>query len=81
MINALFEKVGKGLEIVDIHGMFGVKGRRGMLKWKVLAIEDRKVEEMSEKGEESKKYLREYHTYEEAQHIQKIKSTMFPPAT
>lgn len=46
VVNALFQKVGKGLELVDIHPMFGVKGRRGLLDWKVLSIT-----EVYEKGE------------------------------
>ena len=32
-----------------------------------------------EEGGESKKYLREYKSYEEGQHISKIKPTLFPP--
>lgn len=67
----MFDKVGQGLELVDIHPMFGVKGRRGMLNWKVLAIADRyhdkgSKEEEKEKGEEEvgKKYLKEYHNFE-----------------
>jgi hypothetical protein len=34
----LFQKVNKGLEIIDIHGMFDVKGRRGLLHWDVCGI-------------------------------------------
>lgn len=36
VVNALFQKVTKGLELVDIHPMYGVKGRRGLLNWKVI---------------------------------------------
>ena len=35
VLSALFKKVAKGLEIIDIHNMYNVKGRRGMLSWKV----------------------------------------------
>ena len=44
VINALFQKVEKGLELIDIHPMFEVKGRRGMLSWKVMTIEYQKTE-------------------------------------
>ena len=44
VVNALFDKVGRGLELVDIHDMFGVKGRRGILKWDVSAISDKSYE-------------------------------------
>jgi len=39
VLSGLFRKVGKGLEIVDIHKMYGVKGRRGMDDWKVCGVE------------------------------------------
>jgi len=38
-LNGLLRKVRKGLEIVDIHTMYGVKGRRGMHDWKVCGVE------------------------------------------
>jgi hypothetical protein len=37
-LSALFQKVSKGLEIVDIHNMYGIKGRRGLLSWKVCGV-------------------------------------------
>jgi len=37
VLYALFQKVNKGLEIIDIHDMYGVKGRRGLLNWKVCS--------------------------------------------
>ena len=60
VINALFQKVGKGLELVDIHPMYGVKGRRGLHSWKVLTIEDKKPKEMADESKEllNKKYLK-----------------------
>ena len=45
VVSALMQKVEKGLEIVDIHPMYKVKGRRGLLKWQVATIADKKKEE------------------------------------
>ena len=39
VLSALFKKVSKGLEIIDIHGKYNIKGRRGMSQWKVCAQE------------------------------------------
>ena len=38
VLSGLLKKVGKGLEIIDIHDVYGVKGRRGMLQWDVCEI-------------------------------------------
>lgn len=38
VLHALMQKVSKGLEIVDIHNIYHVKGRRGLLNWKVMGI-------------------------------------------
>jgi hypothetical protein len=32
------KKVAKGLEIIDIHNIYEVKGRRGLLDWKVCGV-------------------------------------------
>jgi len=60
VVNALFDKVGRGLELVDIHDMFGVKGRRGMLKWDVSAITDKCYENEKQEGEKEigKKFIK-----------------------
>jgi hypothetical protein len=29
------KRVRRGLKIIDIHKQYGVKGRRGLLNWKV----------------------------------------------
>lgn len=39
VLSGLLKKVSKGLEIVDIHGMYGVKGRRGSPKWAVCGTD------------------------------------------
>lgn len=44
VICALMQKVDCGLELVDIHPMYKVKGRRGMLNWNVCTIGDKKRE-------------------------------------
>lgn len=33
VLSGLLGKVAQGLELVDIHGVYGVKGRRGMPHW------------------------------------------------
>ena len=37
--------MGCGLELVDVHPMFGVKGRRGMHYWKVCTTGDKEKKE------------------------------------
>lgn len=39
VLAGLFRKVSKGLELIDIHGMYAIKGRRGLLDWKVCGVE------------------------------------------
>ena len=38
VLSGLLKKVAKGLEIIDIHNMYEVKGRRGLLDWKVCGV-------------------------------------------
>jgi 16S rRNA C967 or C1407 C5-methylase (RsmB/RsmF family) len=38
VLAGLLRKVGRGLELVDIHEIYGVKGRRGMHRWEVCGV-------------------------------------------
>lgn len=38
VLAGLMSKVSKGLELIDIHGMYQIKGRRGLLSWKVCGV-------------------------------------------
>jgi 16S rRNA C967 or C1407 C5-methylase (RsmB/RsmF family) len=49
VLAGLLGKVARGLEVVDIHGKYGVKGRRGMVDWKVCGVETLEEGEGSEK--------------------------------
>ena len=79
MLSALFKKVSKGLSIVDIHGIYNIKGRRGMLNWNVCAQEY--VEQGGEEGKVEKvKKLKIFANASELKPNMKIKESMFPPS-
>lgn len=81
VLAALFSKVAKGLEIIDIHGVYGVIGRRGAHSWKVCGSEYVTKKVMAE-GEEKDEKVRQIKVYESFAEVKdhKIKESMFPPS-
>jgi multisite-specific tRNA:(cytosine-C5)-methyltransferase len=39
VLSGLLRKVGQGLELVNIHEIYGIKGRRGLNHWEVCGVE------------------------------------------
>jgi tRNA (cytosine34-C5)-methyltransferase len=74
VLSGLLRKVARGLELVDIHGMYGVKGRRGGSHWEVCGVTT--VAEEDNKT----RYLKCYKDYAEVKENHRIKESMFPPS-
>ena len=76
VLSGLFKKVAKGLELIDLHGLYDVKGRRGLLDWKVCGTET--VEEQVE-GSDKPQKTRKLINYSSAKDSKALKESMFPP--
>lgn len=62
VLAGLLRKVAKGLDLLDIHEVYGVTGRRGLAHWEVCGVET-VSEKVLVNGEEAESKVKQLKTY------------------